>query len=288
MTKPEGGTWRPLSLDGAAEVVRCQDTRRGWLASDVSVTHEGGFWAAPSEYHERKRAWRRAHADERVDPKLALRSVRRDPQGGLSLTVQATDWAETRPLHWGPPLNAAEAVRPTADGCEFLLPNIAVVHVVAVTRDHWVLCFQRSASSHYHPGAWSASYEEGVAPDDGVAGDFLQRAARRGLAEEITPAAREYALDHFHVLAVVLETPILNPAVVVLAHLPLVLAELPTHAPSDELSVADHWAIRGDVGAVRAALKYAPPHHGSWHPTARYRLLLAAAHMFGDSVVMQT
>ena len=111
-----------------------------------------------------------------------------------------------------------------------LLPNIGAVHVVANTRDGWILAFRRSELAHYHPGAWAATYEEGLAPDDLSDDAVFQRAARRGLAEELTAQAHMVPLEAFLVVSVVLERPLGNPATVVMADLPISRADLPAQA----------------------------------------------------------
>jgi hypothetical protein len=275
-----------IALDGASEILRCRDCTAGWSTADVRTTCAPELWRIPPRYAHLAVDWVRRHPGERQDEKVAIRAVQRGADGSLECALQPTVWGQVRPLHVATHIGQNEVVRLLPDGCEMLLPNMGVVHVIATTRDGWVLGFRRSPSSHYHPGAWSTTYEEGLAPEDVRGSEAFHRAARRGLAEELTPDASGYSLDRFRLLSVVAERPIINLAVVVAVDLPVTRAELPSIAPSDEIDAARCWAVRADLMAMRAALSGGeaglPTSRGPWHPTARYRLLLAIARLFGE------
>lgn len=275
-----------IELDGVVELLRCPDYQCGWSAVEIRVAYSPDSWHLPSGLSHLREEWERRHPNERSDPKMALREIHVNQDHALVCRLQATAWREVRPLHEGPKLDEDALVRSKPDGYEMLLPNIGVVHVIASTRDGWILAFRRSDLAHYHPGAWSATYEEGLAPDDLCGDAVFQRAARRGLTEEVAAEARTVPLEAFRVVSVVLERPLGNPAVVVRADLPISRAELPTQRPSDELDAASLVSIPIDRIYLRdiitaPAFTFAP-HAGGWHPTARYRLLVAMAHFFGE------
>lgn len=275
-----------IELDGVVELLRCPDYQHGWSAAEIKVAYSPDSWHLPSRLGHLREEWERLHPNERSDPKVALREIQISQDHTLVCRLQATAWREVRPLHEGPRPEEDALVRHQPGGYEMLLPNIGVVHVVASTHDGWILAFRRSGLAHYHPGAWSATYEEGLAPDD-LGGDLVfQRAARRGFIEEVAAQACTVPLEAFRVVSVVLERPLGNPAVVVRADLPISRAELPTQRPSDELDAASLVSIPIDRIYLRdivtaPAFTFAA-HAGGWHPTARYRLLVAMAHFFGE------
>lgn len=279
-----------IELDGAVELLRCPRFSRGWSAGEIRIAHSPDLWLLPREYGALREEWERRHPGERSDPKVAIREVRIDQDQTLVCRLQDTAWREVRPLHEGPKLEQGALLRCRSDVCEMLLPNMGVVHVVAGTRDGWILAFRRSERSHYHPGFWSATYEEGFAPEDIGDHAVFQRAARRGLAEELTEHAHAVELDAFHIVSVVLEQPLGNPAVVVMADLPFSRAELSAQGPSDELDASslvpipiDEAHLRGILASPTCALNQA----GNWHPTARYRILVAIAHFFGEGAAAE-
>ena len=274
-----------IELDGVVELLRCPDYKHGWSAVEISTAYSPDSWCLPSGLSHLREEWDRHHPNERSDPKVALREIHVNEDHTLFCRLQATAWREVRPLHMGPKFDEDSLVRSKSDGYEMLLPNIGVVHVIASTSDGWILAFRRSDLAHYHPGTWSATYEEGLAPID-LGDAVFQRAALRGLTEEIAARALTVPLEAFRVVSVVLERPLGNPAVVVRANLPFPLAELSAERPSDELDATslisipiDRTRLRDILAAPTLAL--ASP-AGIWHPTARYRLLVAMAHFFGE------
>lgn len=281
-----------IALDGVVELLRCPDYQRGWSAAEIKVAYNPDLWHLPSGLSHLRKEWEQLHPNERSDPKVALREIQINQDHALVCRLQPTTWQEVRPLHDGPRLEEDALVRRLPSGYEMLLPNIGVVHVIASTRDGWILAFRRSGLTHYHPGTWSATYEEQLAPDD-LGGDLIfQRAARRGLAEEVAAQAFTMRLEAFRVVSVVLELPLGNPAIVVWADLPISRAEPPVQRPSDELDPTTPVSIPIDQTYLREIIT-APtftfaPNAGTWHPTARYRLLVAMAHFFGEDAAADT
>jgi hypothetical protein len=145
---------------------------------------------------------------------------------------------------------------------------------------------RRSEFVHYHPGSWTLTYEEGLAPEDIEGGAPFQRAARRGLLEELTARAGKVSLNDFRAVSVVLEQPLGNPAVIVIANLPLSRNDLEGHVSSDEFDRNSLTTIPIDETYLEAVMTGAASvfgkRAGRWHPTSRYRLLATIAHFFGE------
>ena len=275
-----------IELDGVIELLRCPDFQHGWSSSNIRIGYSPDSWNLPCELVFLREEWEQRHPNERSDPKVALRDIQINRDHTLSCQLQACNWREVRPLHEGPKLDKDAFIRSRPNGCEMLLPNIGVVHVIASTSDGSILTFRRSDLSHYHPGAWSATYEEGLAPDDLGGNDVFQRAARRGLSEEVAAQLHSVPLEAFRVVSVVLERPLGNPAVIVKVELQITRAELPSTLPSNELDETSLVLIPIDLICLRDVITTPSftfgSYQGEWHPTARYRLLVAIAHFFGE------
>lgn len=279
---------RRIKIDGALELLRCPDFQAGWPVDATRVVYSSDVWELPSRYRERAEAWASANPTERSDPKVALRELRIDAERRLHCRLQATEWRHVRPLHEGSRLEEEDLLRREENEVSFLLPNIGVVHVIASTRDGWMLSYRRSEQAHYHPGAWSSTYEEGLAPEDVDGNAVFQRAALRGLMEELTGEGGAVGLEAFRLVSFIWERPLGNPAAVVVADLPFSREELPAHLPSDELE--DGSVLIAPVDRLREMLTGPSPlglSRSTWHPTSRYRLLAAIAHFFGEGAAAE-
>lgn len=95
------------------------------------------------------------------------------------------------------------------------MPGIAVVHCLLVTADRKVVLAQRPPNTPHAPGRWSASYEEQITGSDfsHTSIDAASAAAVRGLREEF---AVEASAADTTIVSVLMEMPILNPAIVVI------------------------------------------------------------------------
>jgi hypothetical protein len=281
-----------IELDGAIELLRCNNLGLGWSASDIRIEYNPVAWRLPEQFEHLRHAWEQRSPNQRSDPKIALHDIRLNKDQTLGCRLQATEWREVRPLHEAPSLEENVAVRAAVGVYEMLLPNIFAVHVIASTIDGWILAFRRSDMSHYHPGDWSATYEEGFALEDLSGDGIFHRAARRGLAEEISADLHNLPLESFKVVSFVMERPLVNPAVVVMADLPIPRSALPVALPSDELelgsctSIPIDWKVIGEIISSRS-FKYGS-RSGRWHPTSRYRMLLALARHFGEDAAAET
>jgi hypothetical protein len=280
-----------IQIDGAVETLWCGSDRAGRSTQSVHIKYDPAMWRLSGRYAQVRDAWNERNPNQRNDQKVAVRGIRLNVDGALECELQATEWSEVRPLHEDCALIENAALKRTNHGCDFLLPNIGVVHVIARTSDNFILAFRRSQFSHYHPGCWSATYEEGLAVEDLVDEHVFQRAARRGLAEEISANLHDLPLTSFSLVSFIVERSIGNPAAIVLAELPVLSSAIPNQRPSDELDAESSMAIPAELGILSRLIestdftfnKYA----GHWHPTSRYRLLLAIARYFGDDAAAE-
>lgn len=233
----------------------------------------------PDKYGELLAAWDRAHPSERSGPKYCIRSIHRWA-GGATVALAKTTWREARSVHDSLKQESNDQMRRDlllaylADS-DVSLPNIAVVHSIVETSDNFIALAQRSSSVYYHPLRWSATFEEGLEPDEDV-GHYFEAAAVRGLREEFQVTD----VRSVHVVAVALEWPIINPAVVVYCTVGASLEELRAGASvCEEIGTVEGISDTPELIAANASGLGISP---NWHPTARYRLVCALAHKFGS------
>lgn len=275
-------------VDGARTLLVSPGPFAGWERNRITVTLEDGMWRLPNHLASLRENWEREHANERSDPKIAIRDCHASRDGQLQCTLAPTEWKEVRPWHV-----AGTDRPPITNGESFFsvrLPNIAVAHVVATTTDHKILLARRSMEVHYHPGAWTASYEEGLAPEDiEVPQAAFHAAAERGAVEEILGQGINLVPNRSHLLAFIAETPLGNPAAVMLIELPLAYSDLTDRTPLDEEFMPDTQdSLPLDPNRIASVLCNVDRISARcWHPTARYRLLALMLHRFGQDATIR-
>ena len=290
---------QPLTVGGAIEWRRCADLLTGWSASDLVVELQDGSWGLGADLEKVVASWRVRHPLEHSGPKLSIVELGACRGGGDAVRVRLvrTEWRQVRALH--------EAMEDTTLGtrrrrrwlAELLeqgrspVPNIATVHLIAETKDGYLLAGERSKGVHYSPSKWSLSLEEGLENADlrAPCGAF-RAAAVRGLAEELAITG----VDPLSVtpLSFIVEEALLNPALVAYCRLPLGLADLqsPDHPlghDRQEFEAAGLRAIRVQPDALAALVlsrrcPLSPDARQAWHPTSQYRALVAMIHRFGS------
>jgi len=276
-----------LQVDGARTLIFSPDPFCGWQPSSITVTLEVNMWRLPSHFDSLRENWERENPNERSDPKVAIRRCDVSSNGELRCLLAPTEWKEVRPWHV-----AGAHPSPISTERSFFaaqLPNIAVVHVIATTADQKILLTRRGMEVHYHPGAWAASYEEGLAPEDVVVPLWaFHAAAVRGAAEEILGKGTALTADSSHLLAFIAETPLENPAAVMSIELPYTFAEIENRTPvDDELMPGTLESLSLDPDQIAMALCTEDQTSSRrWHPTARYRLLALMLHRFGPAATI--
>jgi hypothetical protein len=275
-------------VDGARTLLISPGPFAGWERDRIEVTLEADMWRLPDRLASLRENWERSHSNERSDPKIAIRNCRASSNGQVRCTLAPTEWKEVRPWH-----EARADSTPISNGESFFsvrLPNIAVAHVVATTTDHKILLARRSLEVHYHPGAWTASYEEGLAPKDlELPRAAFHAAAERGAAEEILGRGINLVPEKSHLLAFIAETPLGNPAAVMMIEVPLAYSDLADRTPLDTEFMPDtQEPLPLDPDRIASVLCNADRISArSWHPTARYRLLALMLHRFGQDATIR-
>jgi len=176
----------------------------------------------------------------------------------------------------------------------YSVPGVAVVHTLVTTSDNILVLCQRSPHAGYHPSVWSLSFEEQVNQKDLVFGNAaLSAASIRGFQEEF---ASGYGMipDDASVLGVFLEYGILNIGFCVHIKASLSLAEIKSNW---ETRARDKWEavkVVGEPFTLDNVIKLLRLNHygetreqaNRFHPTSKYRLMLAAISEFGSDLVV--
>jgi len=262
---------------------------------------EDSIWSLPDYLSQLRDDWLRNHPDEISGAKMAIAGISTDLQtdSTVSVVLRRTNWREVRAFqeavetHSRPDLTYP-LMHHHFDfrGCP--VPNIAVAHCIVETSDSMFLVTQRSPSVRYHPRHWSVSLEEGLSFYDLEADqDILEAATVRGVREELGIDVQNL-VEGFDVLGVLVEFPILNPALVTFLRIDCSASQIrrswknlcqrsdsvPEVIALSFLPVQLESLIREWRSTVPSPQRESGT-PGPWHPTSRFRLLVAMIHCFG-------
>jgi TIR domain len=205
--------------------------------------------------------------------------------GGLDIELAPTTWQLGKSFHNAVRNHPDRFLR---DGQRWLepvplgdarLPGLAVVHVIVLTADDFVLAAQRAKKLSYAPEHWSISFEEQVTELDFRERDrAFHNAAHRGMLEEF---GVDVEPSRIHLISALLEMSNLNLAAVILINASQTLDEIrrswateprPTHAWEAD-------AVDG-IEADPAVLDKVTGEEGNrlvpLHPTSRLRCAILA------------
>jgi len=294
-----------LVVDEAIELARASDMSTGWGENGLSIQVLPEPLLLPSTFSDIKTKWKSEHPNEVSNRKTCLYrygtgSPTRDV---LSLSLKETEWEEVQPVHAelsgrrGSDLRAL-ILKPLLADRAAQFPNILTVHGILETSDNAVVLAQRSSKVRYHPLCWSASFEEQIEPQDVVnpTSSSIHRASVRGVSEEFV-AGHRLSPSICKVLALIVEFGIINPAAVVYIRIPFSQQEL-LRARQDVTSSLDEFE-QGRIAfvpldieqlahfAIAQYCRLSNSSRGLWHPTSRYRILIAMLHNFGEEETLR-
>ncbi len=295
-----------FAAGGAIETLRAP-LHTGWLpnsiqlkvvdANDYPLDHQAVQLLTP---YKEKLAGQGRETKYRI---ALLETIPSTPM--LRIAFAPTTYEESAAFHWSLREAAKHGTRQVSIlkeqwGSELIhpgryyLPGTAVVHVIVTTIDNQVLLCRRSPNTNYHPSHWSASFEEQMNEKDlPFESAAFSSAALRGFQEELVPN-HNLKPENVKMLGVFVEYGILNLEFCM---------QIETSLPLDEIRLfwkteaRDRWEATAVVGEpftpenVARLLKsrtYGQTSNGidHFHPTSKYRLILAAIHRFGwDTIV---
>jgi pyrimidine deaminase RibD-like protein len=160
-----------------------------------------------------------------------------------------------------------------------LFPHAFCFHVIVVTSDDKLLLTRRVPESEYRANTWSCSIEEHMAITDvaSTSEGALMRWAQRAMFEELGLTEAHYDAQALRLLAVFLETDILNISLCLHARLSVsreVLDVILSGNPRVDSEMTSWIYLPYDDEELMYEILFGASDR-SYHPTARYRLLMA-------------
>jgi hypothetical protein len=278
-----------LVMDDARELVTVGAVE-GSPSSMTCIERSDQLWLLPNELDALRGAWEARHPGEYSGRRLGIESISLNHTGEMTLRVRPTEWREVRA--WQEvlpnPLDGWLSRQPTETPkcpATFALPTFFAIHAVVVSADGAILLGRRAQHLVYHPGRWSASFEEGAEDKDWAdRGDIIRNCTVRGLEEEFGLQRASLAGATVRIVSVILEQRLRNPAVVVLVDVPFPRAALAQAIPNPvEVAGGGVATLPLTVEAIASWRREFERDPTVWHPTARYRLLKASSRRLGAS-----
>jgi hypothetical protein len=208
------------------------------------------------------------------EPKYRFTEVRTNPDRTVEVALSETSWPEGAGFHAAlrrlatQPLTTHDELLHQYLRGQASLPGLASVHVMVVSSDRQVLMARRGRSSAYAGGRWSVSFEEQLTATDLRPVQMAPvNAARRGLEEELGDRVAPDTAA-IRILALLLETAILNTSFVMLVEL-----------SQDHQEIARHWRNLHIDDPEIAEIRWLP---------AQPRPLRQVSREFGDSQLHPT
>lgn len=159
-----------------------------------------------------------------------------------------------------------------------VFPHALCFHIVVVTSDSKLLLVRRAPESEYRANTWSCSIEEHMSIKDISTPDAcLVNFAKRALFEELGLTESHFTEHDLKMLAVFLETDILNVSLCLMVRLKIgreVLDGIISGNPRTDSEMTAWTYIPYNDEEMMFEILFGAPDR-PYHPTARYRLLMA-------------
>ena len=265
------------------------DLQNGWLVSQLNLAFSGKNFVLPEPYKEGYHEYLNSNANrfkqDGVKFMLAnLSSASTDAPVLDDLIVYKTKFSVIRYYQeniinlWS---RREEYYKNAVESGEILFPNSLCMHAVVTTSDYKILATKRSKLLEYYPGAWSVSLEEQLSADDFKPDgkNVVEKWAKRLLWEELGVGEGFYHVDNFSVFSIFIESDLVNCSIAVILRLELTSDKLRKiietfPRPDYEFSDVKFYTYPEIINEIRSST-------GNYHPSASYRMLLAAANRYG-------
>ena len=277
-----------IAVEHALTLQKCPELDRGWMPSEVDVVHSTSRFQLPDrlkkafeEYSKEK-----GFKDDNISimmtenpsafidsPKLKLRTCE-SHYNHAQFYRERIAWDSSQ----------REDLIATLLERKVVFPHNLCMHLLVVTQDEKVLITERSAKVDYYPGFWSCSIEEQFSQVDlegGRRASAVQHWVVRALEEELALTKTRYSLENVRILSVFLESNILNISICALVRLDIdhrELSQIIRVLPRKDYEFTE-WDYLDYEEMARELV-----HPGRrYHPTSRYRMLLALIHRYGEA-----
>lgn len=283
------------AVQGAITIRLCPDITRGWLMSEVQMRHDTARFPLPvTLQNDYKTYFSGAYATKGFDvdnPKIMVKQTR-----PVSFTDSPPLKLETQETLYSHVQFYKDMVAPIDETRRQLIrsalvgedrqmpfPHALCLHLVVATYDDKLLITKRAPEVEYYPNTWSCSLEENMALKD-LSGDpdhAVLQLGKRALLEELGLGDDAYQDENLRILSVFLESEILNASL---------CGFIKTNLTADQLRRILRGMPRRDYEFVAwDFLNYEPEEliteirspSLAYHPTTRYRLLMALMHREG-------
>jgi predicted nucleotide-binding protein len=280
-----------IGWDDALSLLNHHDLGQGWALDEVRFRLDPTPFAVPPDREEPFRRWYAAkHEVERLEDDGVKYMVLQNPIAStdsptLTLRLGPTRYSETLFYHQDSSSRMREEwISDLVQGdLQARFAHSFCMHAIVVTADDQLLLTERSSKVSYGKGMWSASCEESLADVDIAGGmDGLgTRWARRLLDEELGLDASSCDPENMRLLSIFLEADLPNVSACVGLRVNLTAQQLRTRIQSGLRPDSELSTIRFLAAEREALLDALRNPTERFHPTTRYRLLMATLWLHG-------
>jgi len=204
----------------AQSMQECPELHRGWKLGSIRLEYDttrfvlsSRYTSAYKQYYDENKEEER-FCDDGTKYMVVINPTSFTDTPSLKIQIQETVYSQVRFYQANVATLASERQNLIKNAMEGTIefPHSLCMHLVVVTKDDSVLLTKRSNKVAYHPGTWSYSVEEQLAPDD-LKGDIRKAVSRWGerfLFEELGLRTEYYDEENFRILSVFIETDSLN------------------------------------------------------------------------------
>lgn len=281
--------FKGIGWDGSLTLQSCPLLHRGWLINEVQIRHNATRYSIPQEYKQAYEEYFKKSFDEKrfFDNTVRIMLIRNpiafSDSPTLILETQEALYSQIQFYRENVALLTSKRdeyiCRATEELC-IDFPHSFCMHMIIVTRDDKVLLTKRAPKVAYFPGMWSCSVEEQLSLQDVQEEEPVQKWFERLLREELGLGTETYNKDNLRVLSVFLESDILNVSLCAHAVIDLISKELEVILES--LPRTDYEFSEWKFLSYKDLLEELFRPTRLYHPTSRYRMLMALIKRFGE------
>jgi len=291
--------YNTICLQQALTLQNCPLLDAGWRMSDIKINHHKTMFSMPKDIQLEYASYFKAHAKEERfihdENKVMLIKNPTAFSDAMSLTLETRETKySVAKFYWNRVASNShkrdEYVETAINQGIIAFAHILCLHLVVVTSDNKVLLTKRSAKVGFYPGKWSCSIEEQMQPQDMSPGnrDAVLRWGRRALKEELgldnDDELITYRDEELKILSVFIEGEGMGVSLCGYVKLDIdkvTLDALIRNYPRGDYEFTE-WTF---VNFSELLDETFIPEKFHYHPTSRYRMLMALLHNYGETRV---
>ncbi|MCB0200846.1 MAG: hypothetical protein KDI03_12320 [Anaerolineae bacterium] len=291
---PDIAHFAAVTVGSCLSLQLCPNMSRGWVMAQVKLQHDTTQFSLPPNLRSVFEIYYRDNFDAKRffddQPKLMLTQNPKAFTDSPTLILKTceTRWSHVQFYKDNIATSAAErqsAIRALMQDNIVTFAHSLSLHLIVETSDHKTLITQRTEKGDYYPAIWSCSLEEQASLEDIEVGDgvAIENWAKRALLEELGLGADTYNPNNIRLMAVFLESDILN--ISVCGHVRLDIDERVLDSRLQGVLRPDYeftqWCFLNSSELLSEMRQPKRP----YHPTARYRMLMAYIRQKGEPSV---